>query len=302
MPTQLPTSLGLRGPQRGATAEQLAELIRENNRIFDDVYKRLRDKFEDGTVLELAMGEALTAGSVLFSNGTNVTEDNAKLFWNNTLKRLGIGTNSPGATLQVLGGLIAGAAAHNVVIDASTGRITLVGNARAKQEIAIDIAALRIGGAITPPGQEVLAVGASGNILVETLAFNPLGAGNDEEIPLDIHLPENVDGSVDVEFHLMWVPDPNWSSGNYRWVLEYIVKDEDGSRTSGTPTTIFEDVTPVNATDFIETEFASTIDAGPQQVISARLYLDKSESTADDDGHVRFVEIEYVLNSFGEAI
>ena len=38
---------------------------------------------------------ALTSGSVLFSNGTTIAQDNAQLFWDDTNNRLGIGTSSP---------------------------------------------------------------------------------------------------------------------------------------------------------------------------------------------------------------
>lgn len=44
---------------------------------------------------------ALTAGSVLFSNGTTIAQDNANLFWDDVNKRLGIGTTSPVAKLSV---------------------------------------------------------------------------------------------------------------------------------------------------------------------------------------------------------
>jgi hypothetical protein len=45
----------------------------------------------------------LTSGSVLFSNGTTITQDNANLFWNDTNNRLGIGNNAPEVTLDVTG-------------------------------------------------------------------------------------------------------------------------------------------------------------------------------------------------------
>ena len=45
----------------------------------------------------------LTSGSVLFSNGTTITQDNANLFWDDTNNRLGIGTNAPTTTLDVRG-------------------------------------------------------------------------------------------------------------------------------------------------------------------------------------------------------
>ena len=48
---------------------------------------------------------SLTSGSVLFTGASGlVSQDNANLFWDNTNKRLGIGTMSPGAKLHIEGG------------------------------------------------------------------------------------------------------------------------------------------------------------------------------------------------------
>jgi hypothetical protein len=46
---------------------------------------------------------ALTSGSVLFSNGTTIAQDNSNLFWDDTNNRLGIGTATPTTTLDVNG-------------------------------------------------------------------------------------------------------------------------------------------------------------------------------------------------------
>jgi len=46
---------------------------------------------------------SLTNGSVLFSNGTTIAQDNANLFWDDTNNRLGIGTNAPTVPLEVNG-------------------------------------------------------------------------------------------------------------------------------------------------------------------------------------------------------
>ena len=41
---------------------------------------------------------SFTAGSVMFSDGTNIAQNNSKLFWDNTNNRLGIGTSSPSSS------------------------------------------------------------------------------------------------------------------------------------------------------------------------------------------------------------
>jgi hypothetical protein len=46
---------------------------------------------------------SLTSGSVLFSNGTTIAQDNANLFWDDTNNRLGIGTATPSTSLDVNG-------------------------------------------------------------------------------------------------------------------------------------------------------------------------------------------------------
>ena len=46
-----------------------------------------------------------TAGSVIFSNGSILTEDNSNLFWDDTNNRLGIGTVTPLDTLHVAGSM-----------------------------------------------------------------------------------------------------------------------------------------------------------------------------------------------------
>lgn len=44
---------------------------------------------------------SLTSGSVLFSNGTTIAQDNDQLFWDDTNNRLGIGTTTPTAKLHI---------------------------------------------------------------------------------------------------------------------------------------------------------------------------------------------------------
>ena len=46
---------------------------------------------------------SLTSGSVLFSNGSTIAQDNANFFWDDTNNRLGIGTTSPAYKLTIEG-------------------------------------------------------------------------------------------------------------------------------------------------------------------------------------------------------
>lgn len=46
---------------------------------------------------------SLTAGSVLFSDGSTIAQNNSNFFWDNSNKRLGIGGNNPATALSVMG-------------------------------------------------------------------------------------------------------------------------------------------------------------------------------------------------------
>lgn len=46
---------------------------------------------------------SFTAGSVMFSDGTNITQKNSNLFWDNSNNRLGVGTNTPTVPLEING-------------------------------------------------------------------------------------------------------------------------------------------------------------------------------------------------------
>ena len=167
------------------------------------------------------------------------------------------------------------------------------------KEILIPVTRLQSSG-VSAPTLTVRAAGASGGIKVPILSFSKT---SEQEVYTEMHMPTDVDGSVNVSFHLMWVPGASWTSGNYMWKLEYLVKNEFGvAINAGSPTTIEESVTPANAVDLIETEFSDTIDAGPDQVIMARFYRDVANDNGNDVGDVRFIEIEYVSSSDGEPL
>lgn len=92
---------------------------------------------------------SLTSGSVLFSNGTTIAQDNSKFFWNNTNKRLGIGTNAPQWALDISGsdirvnGCEIGLGGGNVSTNNRFGVFSLENNTTGSYNTAIGGYALR---------------------------------------------------------------------------------------------------------------------------------------------------------------
>jgi hypothetical protein len=68
---------------------------------------------------------SLTNGSVLFSNGATIAQNNAQLFWDNTNNRLGVGVTNPYTKFQVQG--IAATASINTTPISSLTRISTSG-------------------------------------------------------------------------------------------------------------------------------------------------------------------------------
>lgn len=96
------------------------------------------------TTLDTALSH--TAGAVPFSDGTTFVSDSTRLFWDNTNKRLGIGTNSPAEKLDVAGtirstgrraaitvasGAYTATVSDEVIVQTSVNNITLPSSASA---------------------------------------------------------------------------------------------------------------------------------------------------------------------------
>ena len=107
---------------------------------------------------------ALTSGSVLFSNGTTIAQDNSNFFWDDTNNRLGIGTNVPTLPLDVNG-------QARIVGTLNVGNIGTVGNISLKRTSdGSDVGGIRADGA----GTQIGGSGYTNNILLN----NGIGGTN----------------------------------------------------------------------------------------------------------------------------
>jgi hypothetical protein len=108
---------------------------------------------------------ALTSGSVLFSNGTTIAQDNANLFFDDANNRLGIGTATPTSRLDVIGTF--DALPVRVLRQATYGEILRIGRNGVSETASINYPADGVF-AINTAASERMRVNASGNVLINT--------------------------------------------------------------------------------------------------------------------------------------
>lgn len=212
----------------------------------------------------------------------------------------GLYTTGGASPLDLNGGLLtAGSAkigsATNYANFSATGVLTLVGTARVLKEVQIPTTSATHGGAAPTNAQR--AVGASGSVLLDVDQFSKT---SQNDVYFDFHAPNDVDNAVNISFHVVWLPGAGWTTGNYLWKLEYLVKSNGDAYNTGTPTTIQADVTPANATAIIETAFATTINLDRDQMLMCHFYRDVAGDNADDTGDTLFFEFEYTSDRLGE--
>jgi len=80
---------------------------------------------------------SLTSGSVLFSNGSTIAQDNASFFWDDTNNRLGIGLNNPDYALTVAGSINVGGAGANLGIVLNSSISTAIPSSSVKAVIGV---------------------------------------------------------------------------------------------------------------------------------------------------------------------
>lgn len=179
---------------------------------------------------------------------------------------------------------------------ATDGELTLVGTARVKRELRLE--AFKAAKGAGAPTDANRAVGASGGVLLPVTKFSKT---TQNDVHFVFHAPSDLDATVAVHFHFMWLPGAAWTAGNYLWKMEYLAKNENGVYNTGAPTTIQADVTPANATDAIETEIATDITFAAEQMLWCHFYRDVAGDNGDDTGDLIFFELEYTADKLGVA-
>jgi len=120
-------------------------------------------KIATGT-LDVARGgtgtTSLTAGSVLFAGASGISQDNARLFWDDTNHRLGLGTASPADTLEVAGGMRVKSLSDSAFFVSATGSPAYY---RAGTESGRELA-------LVSAGAEVMRLASGGNVGIGTSA------------------------------------------------------------------------------------------------------------------------------------
>ena len=251
------------------------------------------------TSQEIEIIENLTVNHLIVNgnnqvNGNNIINGNNNINGNNTFNGNSTFCNS---TYNCFAGNCSFGNDTNYANFNESGVLTLHGEARVEKEVIFDMLNVKAGHS-TPFENEISIGNGESKIKVFVYTFDP---SKDEDVWFVWHTTHDLDPSENIEFHLLWVPNDDWVGGSYNWSLDYIIKPDNGANNTGIVTNIWENVIPTDSNNFIETRFSTEIiGATNDNIIFARLFLDSSESTSNEDAHVIFVEFKYWVNKLGE--
>src|SRR5207237_942228 len=103
-----------------------------------------------------------TAGSIPFAGASGIyTQNNAKLFWDNALFRLGIGTSAPSASLDVAGN----------IVTTPSGTMTSAGLLTASSGLTVTGGIVDVTGATFKGASPLVFDGATANSIKTTFAI-----------------------------------------------------------------------------------------------------------------------------------
>jgi len=133
---------------------------------------------------------ALTSGSVLFSNGTTIAQDNSNLFWDDTNNRLGIGTATPAHSLTINSAIPNTTIGfYNQISNVNNRNWAVSSNVIAYGDFSISQSNAINGNPISA-GTQRLYISAAGNVLI--------GTTTDAGFRLDVNGTARVQGALTV--------------------------------------------------------------------------------------------------------
>jgi hypothetical protein len=132
---------------------------------------------------------ALTSGSVLFSNGTTIAQDNANLFWDDTNNRLGINKNNPTVTIDAVGNEYQFAATSGAINFYNTPGVNQPFNFSNLRQNSDYIFKQNVNGAVNT--NVLILKGLSGNVLINT--------ATDAGFKLDVNGTARVSGNLTID-------------------------------------------------------------------------------------------------------
>ena len=114
--------------------------------------------------------------------------------------------------------------------------------------------------------------------------------------------PTDFNPDEDVEISLIWAVNGTWVAGSYNWTISYILKSPSDFTNTGTNTTMWENVTPSNKNQFIETNFTQKITGlSNDNMLFLRFHLNTDGSTtATEYVHVVYIKLKYCSNKLGK--
>ena len=108
-------------------------------------------------------------------------------------------------------------------------------------------------------------------------------------VPAHIYRPNGVD------VYVGYAPGASWTSGLYQWRFGYFGRKRNGGSAlgSGTWTYSHANSTPSAATDLIEYKILNMVVGDDDEVFNLQVWLDISNTTADDIGELFWIRLEF---------
>ncbi len=203
------------------------------------------------------------------------------------------------------GAITLGGDASNHVAIAADGTLSLVGTARAWDDLRIEPVARSTGA--NAPTFEVYLTNGAGSRGVWLYSFDNAAGGSEKEIFFSVQMPHQWAATA-INMHVHWIAATSAATSKVRWALEY---------TWAEPTTVFGNTTIVYADTTIDaktattafnheiTSFASLTPSSAQNGLSStlicRMYRDSANAadTYGDKVGMLYVDAHYELDKLG---